>query len=165
MSKINKKSINYGLKILTIFAFILVFIPFNKVSAYVTGCGEGGCNTVSGSSYNVPLYQLPTPVAPQDVTQTVYTNNTNKTKNNSTQTNTNTTQTTNTSNTVAPTTQDNTNSTSDLVSNAIFGSGGFLPSGLIQWILFAIIILVIVILARKIFGGKEAYEEAPMKYE
>ena len=33
MSKINKKSINYGLKILTIFAFILVFIPFNKASA------------------------------------------------------------------------------------------------------------------------------------
>jgi hypothetical protein len=161
MSKINKKSINYGLKILTIFAFILVFIPFNKVSASVI-CTNSGCQVFPGTQgdYNYYNYQLPTTANTQDTTQTVYTKNTNSTNNNSTQTNTN-----QTTNTVAPATQDNTNSTSNLASNAIFGSGSFLPSGIIQWILFAIIILVIVILVRKVFGAKEAYEELPMKYE
>ena len=53
---------------------------------------------------------------------------------------------------------------SSLASNAIFGSDSFLPSGIIQWILFAILILIIVILARKIFGAKEDYDEAPMKH-
>lgn len=51
-----------------------------------------------------------------------------------------------------------------LASNAIFGSDSFLPSGIIQWILFAILILIIVILARKIFGAKENYDDAPMKH-
>lgn len=57
-----------------------------------------------------------------------------------------------------------TDSYSNLTSNAIFGSGSFLPSGLVQWILFAILILLIVILARKIFGAKENYDQAPMKH-
>jgi hypothetical protein len=60
---------------------------------------------------------------------------------------------------------DNANdSYSNLASGAIFGSNSFLPSGLIQWVLFAIVILIIVILARKIFGAKQNYEEAPMKH-
>lgn len=54
---------------------------------------------------------------------------------------------------------------SNLASNAIFGSNGFLPSGLIQWILFAITILLIIILVRKIFSAKKNYEEIPMKHE
>jgi hypothetical protein len=58
-----------------------------------------------------------------------------------------------------------TDNSSDLASSAIFGTNSLLPSGLIQWILFAILILVIVILARKIFGGKERYNETPMKHE
>lgn len=53
---------------------------------------------------------------------------------------------------------------SNLASGVIFGSNSFLPSGLIQWILFAIIILIIVILVRKIFGGKENYDDSPMKH-
>ena len=53
---------------------------------------------------------------------------------------------------------------SDLAATAIFGSASFLPSGLIQWILFAIIILLIVIMVRNIFGAKKNYEEAPMKH-
>jgi hypothetical protein len=57
------------------------------------------------------------------------------------------------------------NSASDLASNAIFGSNSFLPSGLVQWILFGILILLVIILIRRIFGAKEAYEELPMKYE
>lgn len=72
--------------------------------------------------------------------------------------NTNTSQTENTSNTNKDVDSNN------LASNAIFGStGSFFPSGLVQWILFAIIILLIVILARKVFGAKKKYDEAPMK--
>lgn len=53
---------------------------------------------------------------------------------------------------------------SDLAASAIFGStGSFFPSGLIQWILFAIIILLLVILARRVFGATAKYNEAPMK--
>ncbi len=54
---------------------------------------------------------------------------------------------------------------SDLTSNAIYGSGSFLPSGIVQWILFAIIILLLVILARKLFGGEEHYLVTPLKHD
>lgn len=53
---------------------------------------------------------------------------------------------------------------SNLASNAIFGSNSILPSGLVQWIILAIIILIIVILVRKIFGAEKNYHEAPMKH-
>ena len=38
----------------------------------------------------------------------------------------------------------------------------FLPSGLIQWVLFAIVILWIIIIVRKVFGVRKNYEESPM---
>lgn len=53
---------------------------------------------------------------------------------------------------------------SNLASNAIFGSNSILPSGLMQWIIFAIIILIIVILARKVFGASKNYHETPLKH-
>ena len=82
-----------------------------------------------------------------------YSNNnySNTTSNNYTDTNYSNTQTTD-------------KSYSNIASNAIWGSNSFLPSGLVQWVLFAIVILLIVILARKIFGAKESYNEAPMKH-
>jgi hypothetical protein len=90
--------------------------------------------------------------------------NSTSTNNNNTGTNTNNTSSssTNNSNQTGSTTD---NSASDLASNAIFGSNSFLPSGIIQWILFAILILLVIILVRRIFGAREAYEELPMKYE
>jgi hypothetical protein len=54
---------------------------------------------------------------------------------------------------------------SSLTSNAIYGSNSFMPSGIVQWVLFAIIILLLVILARKLFGGEDHYMEAPMKHD
>ena len=61
--------------------------------------------------------------------------------------------------------ENNTNENeSSLVSNAIFGSDSVAPSGLIQWILFAIVILLIVIIARKIFGGTDRYHSTPLKH-
>jgi hypothetical protein len=219
MKNINKKSINYGLKALTILAFVFVFIPFNRVSAdtYITGCGDGGCNTSYGSPvqqgyegpvtytqpyqqepiynnnqqqttvvYTQPQYQTPTyytqPVYPQTYQQPIYYPASNvvyssgtvpATKTqvivrhvysdspNQTNTNINSTPTNQPATTVAPAT----NSNDDLASNAVFGSNSFLPSGLIQWIFFAIIILLIVVLARKVFGAKEEYHSTPLKHE
>ncbi len=53
---------------------------------------------------------------------------------------------------------------SSLASNAIFGTNSFSPSGIIQWVLFAIIILLIVIIVRKFFGGEARYHETPLKH-
>lgn len=53
---------------------------------------------------------------------------------------------------------------SDIASNAIFGTNNFLPSGLTQWVLFGIIILLIVIFIRRILGAKKHYEESPVKH-
>ncbi len=57
------------------------------------------------------------------------------------------------------------NSPSNLASNVVYGSNTFLPSGVIQWVLFAIIILLIIILVRKIFGARDNYMETPLKYD
>ncbi|HEV7424520.1 MAG TPA: IPT/TIG domain-containing protein [Candidatus Paceibacterota bacterium] len=56
------------------------------------------------------------------------------------------------------------NGYSSLASNAIYGSNSFLPSGIMGWILFAILILIIVILARKIFSGERKYHSEPLKH-
>jgi hypothetical protein len=53
---------------------------------------------------------------------------------------------------------------SALASNAVFGSNGFLPSGIIQWILFAIIILLIIIIVRKVMGASDRYHREPLKH-
>lgn len=50
-----------------------------------------------------------------------------------------------------------------LAAGAIFGGDGFMPSGIVQWLLLAIFILLIVIIVRKIFGEK-AYHESPLKH-
>ena len=55
--------------------------------------------------------------------------------------------------------------TSNLASNVIFGTNSFLPSGLVQWVLFAIIILLIVILTRRILGHRENYLATPLKHD
>lgn len=67
-----------------------------------------------------------------------------------------------------------TNSTSDnnitsddyknLTANSIFGGLSFMPSGLMQWILLGIFILVIVILVRKVTGKGEEYHATPLKH-
>jgi hypothetical protein len=56
------------------------------------------------------------------------------------------------------------NTLSNLASNAIFGGSGFMPNGILQWILVAILILIIVILARKALGGERRYHAAPLKH-
>ena len=160
MSKLNKKSINLSLKVLTFLAFALIFVPFNKAAAWIqiTGCGEGGCNYNFGSpTYQAPVLPAPTPVIHSSSTNPspVMTVNYTPTK------------------TVAVAkakpktvaTVTNPNTGNALAANAVFGSNGFLPSGIIQWILFAMATLLVVILARTIFGAKAAYHAAPLKHE
>jgi hypothetical protein len=51
-----------------------------------------------------------------------------------------------------------------LAASVILGENTFLPSGVLQWILLAILILIIVILARRIFGGTQRYLQVPLKH-
>lgn len=92
------------------------------------------------------------------------TNNANSSASKNTKSNTSTSTSTNSNQTKNTTTTDANSNYSNLASNAIFGSNGFMPTGLIQWILFAIIVLLLIILVRKIFGGRKNYDEAPMKH-
>ncbi|MEK7081027.1 MAG: hypothetical protein AAB902_01390, partial [Patescibacteria group bacterium] len=136
MKKINNKSINYSLKILTILAFVLIFVPFNKASAAygtnITYCGTSNCesfpnyysNYNNNSYYNGIPYQPPIYIAPPSITPVVYSNSVNP-------------------NVVSYTTvpkkktvakaKTNKVTVSDLTASAIYGSNSFLPSGLIQW--------------------------------
>lgn len=52
----------------------------------------------------------------------------------------------------------------NLTANSVFGRFSFMPSGLMQWILLAIFILVIVILVRKVSGKDEEYHHSPLKH-
>lgn len=61
-------------------------------------------------------------------------------------------------------TNGNGQSASALASGVIFGSNSLAPSGIIQWVLFAIAILLIVIIVRKFFGGSDRYHNSPLKH-
>lgn len=54
---------------------------------------------------------------------------------------------------------------SSLTANAVYGSNSFLPSGAIQWVMFAIVILLMIMMARKYFGAEEAYQTSPLKHD
>ena len=191
MKKINNKSINYGLKILTILAFALVFVPFHNAKAqevlYGYGTNYPNVNGNSGyayssntnSYYNTTPYQAPIYVAPAPAASPiVYSSATNPNANDGSNVMTVTytptaaapvaTTKTNTAKTVASTTTSSNsanNNGNSLAANAVYGSNSFLPSGLIQWILFAIFILLLVILTRKIFGAENNYQSIPLKHE
>ncbi|MFA5778287.1 MAG: IPT/TIG domain-containing protein [Candidatus Paceibacterota bacterium] len=230
MKKINNKSIFLGFKILSILAFGLIFVPFNKAAAtpgYVDGyanpisvneadinnpkptitsinprssnIGTGaktitvvGSGFVSSSVVKLNDSNRPTTfidyshllvqLTANDMSRadgfylTVfnrapgggYSNASFFTINNVVAPNANTNNSNGSTNTSSSMNQTGNTSTdsnySALASNAIFGSNSILPSGLIQWIIFAIIILLIVILARKVFGAEKNYHETPMKH-
>ncbi|MFA5999591.1 MAG: hypothetical protein WC783_01225 [Candidatus Paceibacterota bacterium] len=69
-----------------------------------------------------------------------------------------------TTTTVATTKATTNKSEESLVAGAIFGtSEGFLPTGLMQWILFIIFVLLIIYLWRKIYNAPK-YEMTPLKH-
>jgi len=84
------------------------------------------------------------------------TSNTSRTNNSNTST---------TNNITNETTTGSTNETNvkDLAAGAIFGSNGFLPSSIFQWIFFFILILLAVILWRKLYVTEED-KHTPLKH-
>lgn len=52
---------------------------------------------------------------------------------------------------------------SSLGGNALYGTNSFMPSGIIQWLLIAIFILIVMIIIRKIFFA-DKYNSTPMKH-
>ena len=176
-----KPNIVFSLGMLAIFAFSIVSLPS-------TASALGGRNVYYGSdtyypgptqydyNYNTqpsyyPVYvnnTTPTPVYIDNTTPVtpIYVNNT------TTPTPVYINNTTpkpvvyvNTPKTVAKvTTTKSTSNNSNLAANAIFGSNGFMPNSLTQWIMVAILILIIVILARRIYGGAEKFHATPLKH-
>lgn len=153
-----------SLGLLTILALAVLFIPAK------TEAMTGGVNYIYGSPYNTnsvnynqnpynyPIYQPPVQTYyPPVNTQTNYTiptvDSTRKVAQATTK---------KSSATTVKTSQEE-DEYKNLAANTIFGEIGFLPSGLFQWILFAILILLIVILTRRIFGGSKRYHEIPLK--
>lgn len=186
MKRINKKSINYGAKALTFLAFVLIFTPINKVSAFDCFHPDGNYYNDSGyyNTYQNTYYQpaVYTPPPTPIVTPTVYSNNTTYAAGYTPAAPVKKVAKVTTVKKVAaapkpqttlalctiPTTLDgsgNTDNNSSLAANILYGSNSFLPSGLIQWILFAIFILILIILTRRIFGGREAYQATPLKHD
>lgn len=168
MLKINNKLIILSLGILTIIAFG-IYSP--KTYAYYLYTNNG-------------VVMMEDKVYPTVQYETTYTNNstpivnqTNTTSNNTSETSdntttTNTTQNTNTTQTSSNTSEENNNvSTNDfnesygsLTANALLGSNSFMPTGLVQWIVFIIIILLIIFLWRYVHRSEEKYMMEPMKH-
>ncbi|OGI68777.1 hypothetical protein A3A05_02005 [Candidatus Nomurabacteria bacterium RIFCSPLOWO2_01_FULL_41_12] len=159
------------LKILAILAFGLVIIPM-KANA----CGElygdnysnrpncsqsnrsfmNTSNDVNYSANNAVV--MNSAAATNDVTPTIYSSTTNP---NTTKSAT-TVKTTSTKNTETNKIADD---SSNLSAAVIFGTNSFMPSSLIQWIFFAILVLIVVILMRKVFGLNNKYYSTPLKHD
>ena len=173
MKNMNKNLINLSLGILAIFA-VGIFLSPAKANAYVyyqlPGYEDSYNPPVARQPvvYQEPVVYQPAPVyrpapvyqaAPVYQTTPVYQNTTY----------TNSTQNDNTTNSNSDTTSTTTSkvTSSDykkITANALFGTHSFLPSGLVQWVLLAIFILVIVILLRRALGVEERYQSEPLKH-
>ncbi|MCF7834251.1 MAG: hypothetical protein K9L98_03230 [Candidatus Pacebacteria bacterium] len=51
-----------------------------------------------------------------------------------------------------------------LTSNAVFGSNSFLPSGILQWFIFIVLVIAIIFIWRKFFGAEKYYRSIPLKH-
>lgn len=51
-----------------------------------------------------------------------------------------------------------------LAANTIFGDNGFMPSGLLGWILLSIFLLLIIIFSRLVYGGTKKFMSTPLKH-
>jgi hypothetical protein len=153
MKNINKK-LNirlFGLKILSLLVLAILVLPnVSSAATYGRDCNEVGCNYnyMSAPGMAVPVSPVVTTVP------TVYSSTNVVSKATPVKKSTGTVLG---ASTAKPT-------VSEVASNVVYGSNGFLPSGIIGWILFAILVLIIVILARKAFGGEKNYHSTPLKH-
>jgi cobalamin biosynthesis Mg chelatase CobN len=170
MNKIYNKKLNtfgtcLGILAILIVAFICSVFLAKEAQAETYGkvCGEAGCNyiykTASGKDEKASTF-----VADDGIQESTSTESSNKTSEETTTKSTTKTSTTTEEKTLDETKSDESEEGSDLAANSFFGSNGLAPSGIIQWILFAILILIIVILIRKIFGSEDKYHSTPLKH-
>ena len=146
MFKTNKNSIIFAFGVVFIIVFVAVFIPFHETLAF----NNSAPTYVNGGYYNNDgSYTFGYFTWPED--NTAPNNNTNNYPNNNNDINKNDT-------------KDET--VSNLAAGAIIGApNSFVPSGAIQWALFAIIIALIILVVRKISGGSERYHSSPLKHK
>lgn len=171
MNKTNNKLIVLSLGMLAVLALAITFIPASAhadTHGYFTGYNTTNFNGVSNNNqyigYQAPVY-VPTPTyipvsTPMYVTTstpTVYSSTNNTVKKTNTVAKVKKTDTS-----VA---KEKTSTDSSLAANAIFGTNSLMPSGIIQWVLFAILVLLVVMLVRKIYGADQRYHAAPMKHD
>ena len=175
MFKINNKIIIFSLIIIVISVLGIMIVPTEtKAQAYggnISYPGNPDSNYYQNyysnnypTYYQTPNYYVPTPapivyVNPTPIpTPIIYSTTVNPSANivapapkavakAKTNTSTNTSKTNN-----------------NLVASAVSGNDNFMPSSLSEWIVFVILVLLIVALARKIYGGKEKYDSVPMKH-
>ncbi|MEO5635292.1 MAG: hypothetical protein ABIS26_00735 [Candidatus Paceibacterota bacterium] len=147
-----------GLQLLAIFALGIILLPFQAYAdqaGVVTPYGTTKfINVPVNDGYNTYTGPAPTYTAPATTTSSTV-NTTNDTTGE-----VQGASTTRTTTTVNKSTENESN----LSANAISARTGFLPSGLLQWIFFAILILLIVILVRKILGADKKYHSTPLKH-
>lgn len=159
----NKKSIIYSLAILAILTFMVITIP-KEASAVVAGY----YNTYGSTRFNNDVDSNNGFITYQDRNEPSYnTTSTSNSNSNSNQTKSSTTinkSSTTTNNIVGEDSEDEQNELSNIAANAIFGTNSLMPSGLIQWVLFAIFILIVVILVRKVTGAENRYHAEPFKH-
>lgn len=188
MKRVYNKSINYGIKILSILAFGIMLMPTmaSAQNYFLGGFGGSGGSSApynysydayypsstssyyngSGNTYSSGYSQSTAPTPPPTSyvapTPVVYSSTVNQNSASSNSTNRivarNSTSSANKS-------AASLNTVSGLAANAFYGSNSFLPSGIVQWIIFAIFILLLVILARIVFGGRENYHSTPLKHD
>ena len=156
MKNINNKRIVFGFKIMVILILGVMVIPATtnaQYGGYVTTGPNQNTNNPSSypNYYQTPIYisepvYIPTPAPVVYVnpapTPTVYSNSTNPNKVASAP-----------AKIIAKAKTEpvkDVDTDKSLTAGAIFGSDSFMPSNIIQWIFFAILILLMVILARKI---------------
>lgn len=128
-------------------------VTFTTNSFTANNTSTNSNNNYNNTNYNNGSNNNPNYINPNNI-PTVYSAGSTKPK-------TTTVSKAKTTTTVAKTNGDN---FSTLAANALFGTNGFLPSGILQWLVFAIIILVLVIVARKAFGSEDKYHGSPMKH-
>ena len=175
MNKNKNNLIVYSLILLAILAFGVVILPAPAsadIPGYVTPYNSTSFNGVSQDYNNYNYYQdsyNPAPAnsyIPANYNYSATTANTPTIYSSTADTNTASTvkSTSATTAKAKDTAETKPAEDSSLAASVVLGSGdGFMPSGLIQWIVFAILILLITILTRKIFGAEEKYQSTPMK--
>jgi hypothetical protein len=182
MTKINNKIIVFALGIIAILALGAVVPmtasaydegvtrPYNAPNpantAYLYQTPQVSYQPQSAGYYYNPSMNQPqttayyTPPAPQ----VVYVNTPAKTVYKTTASTTASNTSTSTNNSTDASAVSYTDKYSTLAASAVLGGNTFAPSGLVQWILLAILILIIIIISRRIFGATDRYNKSPLKH-